>query len=697
MENENWKNINYASVSELFFESADEFEIPAYQRHYTWGTPLIEELIQDICVHMTSEKKESPYYLGSLVLAKPRSSKKYEIVDGQQRCITLWLILSVLNENPKPEKLTFSKVRKYATQFFKCLQDKKKDDLKDKKFDESSTKVMLEAYNYLEAIFKSDDVFQAKINEIFQKKFNCENLKISDFKDFLLKKTLLLKTVLPPNTDVSLYFERMNDRGEQMEATDIVKADLFKKLGTEKNHRVANAIWNACSNMNRFVQSNFKTDPKKEKNYLITREDLFSENWCDFRADAIPWDRDESLQKNTDSRETIKEYLEAERIGPPDGNPETEFFTSVTDFAHLLLHTLSIFKQEDIELNTDKLVSVFKKETQDWNDTTVKKFLEALLKCRYLLDTFIIKSMKGTTEESWDLWRYDNNEKRCSLVFDSNQAEYKQIKLLLSALHCSYPNRNYKNWLDCTLRWLFRQSEVDLSVKELKTTLEKQTSEKIPFIRKYRDFLRSLAFLFFADTHMDCLKKWSSGTAQRPSVVACDIESESFKYPSITVYKLNYIDYLIYEKYSKKEGMNFFGLPDSSIKLSSFRYSTSRTSIDHFIPQNPRKEDIELWKLHDDLVKEGYMDGLVNLSLMSPNQNSSHRNDPPRTKSTEITEKNSLKTQILTQKIERLWKENGSDQLLIRKIPNAWKELQEQFEKLISEDFEKNSTPLLEK
>lgn len=696
MENENWKNINYASVSELFFESADEFEIPAYQRHYTWGTPLIEELIQDICVHMTSEKKGSPYYLGSLVLAKPRSSQKYEIVDGQQRCITLWLILSVLNENPKPEKLTFSKVRECATKFFNYLQGNEKDKLKDEEFNKDPTKVMLEAYNYLEAIFKSDDVFQAKINEVFQKKFNSENLKISDFKDFLLKKTLLLKTVLPPNTDVSLYFERMNDRGEQMEATDIVKADLFKKLGPEKNHPVANAIWNACSNMNRFVQSNFKTNPKKEKNDIITREDLFSENWCDFKADAIPWDRDKSLQKNTDSRESIKEYLEAECIDPTGGNHKTEFFTSVTDFAHLLLHTLSIFKQEDIELNTDKLVSVFKKETQDWNDTTVKNFLEALLKCRYLLDTFIIKSMKGE-EESWDLWRYDK-ENSYSLVFDSNQAEYKQIKLLLSALHCSYPNRNYKNWLDCTLRWLFRQSEVDLSVKELKTTLEKQTSEKIPFIRKYRDFLRSLAFLFFADTHMDCLKKWSSGTAQKPSVVACDIESESFKYPSITVYKLNYIDYLIYEKCSKKEGTKFFGLPDSSIKLSSFKYSTSRTSVDHFIPQNPREEDKELWKLHDDLVKEGYMDGLVNLSLMSPNQNSRHLNDKPTTKSTEVTEKNSLKTQILAQKIEKLKTETGSDQLpLMGKIPNAWKELQEQFEKLISEDFEKNSGPLLEK
>ena len=141
--------------------------------------------------------------------------------------------------------------------------------------------------------------------------------------------------------------------------------------------------------------------------------------------------------------------------------------------------------------------------------------------------------------------------------------------------------------------------------------------------------------------------------------------------------------------------MNLFGLPNSSIKLSSFKYSTSRTSVDHFIPQNPREEDKELWKLHDDLVKEGYMDGLVNLSLMSPNQNSTHLNHKPTTKSTNITEKNSLKTQILAQKIKTL--DNDSEQSLMEKIPDAWKELQKQFEKLISEDFEKNSDPLLEK
>lgn len=89
------------------------------------------------------------------------------------------------------------------------------------------------------------------------------------------------------------------------------------------------------------------------------------------------------------------------------------------------------------------------------------------------------------------------------------------------------------------------------------------------------------------------------------------------------------------------------------------------------------------------------MDGLVNLSLMSPNQNSRHLNDEPAIKSLKITEKNSLKTQILAQKIKTL--DNDSKQSLMGKIPNAWKELQEQFEKLISEDFEKNSAPLLEK
>ena len=492
----------------------------------------------------------------------------------------------------------------------------------------------------------------------------------------------------------------MNDRGEQMEATDIVKARLFQKFSSNKNQPLANEIWNACSNMKRFIQSNLSADPKQEKKYLISRETLFSDEWCEFKPENISWDKySTNLKDDQYFGKNMKDYLEAKGINSNSEHQyNTEFFTPVTDFPHLLLHALNIFnKSEVIALNSNELVKIFEEKTANWTDLEVKKFLITLLKCRFLLDTFIIKSM-NSKEESWDLWRFDKKSDYC-LVFNSTQSNYKKIKLLQAAFHCSFPNRNYKNWLDCVLRWLDQHVD-DIQIKnfKLKNEMSEGTNEDI-FVKEYYDYLRSLAFLFFASTdnpgeHMENLKNWSSGDSLKFDIHVPDIDT-SFKYLSITVYKLNYIEYLIYEKYLESQNSvfkNFFDIPNLTFDLVNFRYSTSRTSIDHFVPQNPPENSLKLKKLHDNLVENGCMDGLVNLSLMSPNQNSKHLNHDPLNKTDVITEQNSselpysLKTQLLANKILEL-KKSDIDKCW-KDIPEAWKSLQHQLIDLLMNDFD---------
>ena len=136
----------------------------------------------------------------------------YEIVDGQQRCVTLWLIihalLKTLDPNevlPAADKLKFSDVRPLANEFLKKIHKGETITEKDEKdFSENgSTKNLLIAYHHLQELFQN--------KKSFQKITGNDKITAKEFKDFLLYKTQLLQTVLPPNTDVSLYFERMND------------------------------------------------------------------------------------------------------------------------------------------------------------------------------------------------------------------------------------------------------------------------------------------------------------------------------------------------------------------------------------------------------------------------------------------------------------------------------------------------------
>ena len=79
-----WKNkFGYKTVYELSLSEPEKhYEIPAYQRHFTWETSLIEELITDICTHFYPKDTNTSanigsYHLGSLVLAQKEGYSVY--------------------------------------------------------------------------------------------------------------------------------------------------------------------------------------------------------------------------------------------------------------------------------------------------------------------------------------------------------------------------------------------------------------------------------------------------------------------------------------------------------------------------------------------------------------------------------------------------------------------------------------------
>ena len=75
------------------FDTNAHYVIPRYQRAYAWEDKEIVQLIDDIDGIGLSEN----YYLGSLVVSKVKDkSETYEVVDGQQRLTTLYILLQYL-------------------------------------------------------------------------------------------------------------------------------------------------------------------------------------------------------------------------------------------------------------------------------------------------------------------------------------------------------------------------------------------------------------------------------------------------------------------------------------------------------------------------------------------------------------------------------------------------------------------------
>ena len=72
------------------FDHDTVYTVPIYQRNYAWRIEQIEQLVSDIQDAVV--RSESGYFLGNLVVTQRASRNDFEVIDGQQRLTTLYLL-----------------------------------------------------------------------------------------------------------------------------------------------------------------------------------------------------------------------------------------------------------------------------------------------------------------------------------------------------------------------------------------------------------------------------------------------------------------------------------------------------------------------------------------------------------------------------------------------------------------------------
>ena len=72
------------------FDTDMDYIIPLYQRAYAWEDKQLMQLIEDI----SDITDETNYYIGALIVSK--QDNKFEVVDGQQRLTSLYLLMNCL-------------------------------------------------------------------------------------------------------------------------------------------------------------------------------------------------------------------------------------------------------------------------------------------------------------------------------------------------------------------------------------------------------------------------------------------------------------------------------------------------------------------------------------------------------------------------------------------------------------------------
>ena len=103
-----------------------DFFVPSYQRGYRWGKDEVERLLNDIY-----ENGPNPYCLQPIVV-KLQSDGKFELIDGQQRLTTIYLIYKYLHsEFPRIQEAKFTidyQTRKNSREYLINLDESRKEE-----------------------------------------------------------------------------------------------------------------------------------------------------------------------------------------------------------------------------------------------------------------------------------------------------------------------------------------------------------------------------------------------------------------------------------------------------------------------------------------------------------------------------------------------------------------------------------------
>ncbi|RKV19649.1 hypothetical protein DD742_07150 [Helicobacter pylori] len=239
------------------------YQIPIYQRPYQWTEENCEKLLDDLFFNYEYDR-EGDYFCGSLVLVKsdPRSKTEiYDIVDGQQRLSTFILLAKVLatlySERLDPTK---SKSQEYLQESWSDRHEhkgkKKKKRLDFDLVGSSAKKDFQDALDFFDDLdaskgenSKSNGSSKSKNN--YLKNAIClkdylEKKEIEDIDDFIewLYSNVVFITITCPDADKALrIFNVLNTRGLALNATDIFKGELLKKLTEEKEQEELATRW----------------------------------------------------------------------------------------------------------------------------------------------------------------------------------------------------------------------------------------------------------------------------------------------------------------------------------------------------------------------------------------------------------------------------------------------------------------------
>lgn len=235
------------------------FEIPVFQRNYEWGIHECQRLFKDLTI-CAQDKRD--HFIGAFVYVAdsgPKQSHIYRIIDGQQRLMSLFLLLKAVADVDADDAPEIQK--SYLTNEFLDANNHLK--LKPVAYDSAAFDAVMrdktDTYEEPSKIIENYRFFKRQIKQ--------SNIAISDIFESLNRFTLVyIEIETKDEEDPQAIFESLNSTGISLAPSDLIRNFLLMNLTPDQQESLYETYWSK-------MEHSFTTNEFTEfvHNYLVMK------------------------------------------------------------------------------------------------------------------------------------------------------------------------------------------------------------------------------------------------------------------------------------------------------------------------------------------------------------------------------------------------------------------------------------------
>lgn len=259
-----------AQVNEIraIFNNQYWFNIPSYQRPYVWGKEEIEDLLDDLI--FAFENNKAQYFLGTIVLRKLLTDgyHEYEVIDGQQRLTTLFLVLAAISDlvtDPEEAQIIRGQILQYGSISLGIPQRVRIIYARGIVNDTIMSVIQSDELGNIPHIGKITDISSKNIVRAFSiakkyiEKFLKDNsqMRLLQLTGFINTRTEIICVSADTQEDAFRLFSILNNRGIPLNNADILKAENIGALTNAGAHEIQRATQDWERVENKFEDDDF--------------------------------------------------------------------------------------------------------------------------------------------------------------------------------------------------------------------------------------------------------------------------------------------------------------------------------------------------------------------------------------------------------------------------------------------------------